>query len=244
MKKHLGVLGLTAILATPVMAADMRMPVKAPAAPAATVFSWTGCYIGAQGGWGFGKSKGTLTNVAGLFPTPYDLDITGGIAGGHLGCQLQSGGWVIGLEGDGEWSDLSDSGIFSLTPFSGRFDIGTKVKAMGSVRGRFGWAADRWLFYVTAGWAIASVETHYAVVGLPPFHTEDTTRNGWTVGGGIQWAFAPSWSARAEYRYTDLGKKRFVEPTVNSADAGNEIAFSAVRIGVSYHFGGPVAERY
>lgn len=239
----LAAIAVGALLSGPAFAADLRAPVKAPPPAPLAVFSWTGCYIGAQGGWGFGSSKGNPTNAAGANPLPFNIDIDGGIAGGHVGCQWQSGAWVIGLEGDGEWSDLK--GSQSNTQFLLLFRDTTQVQGMGSVRGRLGWAADRWLFYVTGGWAIAGVETTYEQVGFPPFHTEDRTRNGWTVGGGIQWAFAPNWSARAEYRYTDLGKKSFVDPVGDVADT-NKVTFSAVRVGVSYHFGAaaPISARY
>jgi outer membrane immunogenic protein len=232
------------LIVGPAVAADMARPVmKAPVmAPA---YSWTGCYIGAQGGWGFGTSKGVLRDSSGTQPVNYSLDTDGGIAGGHIGCQWQSGMWVWGLEGDGEWSDLKETGRFGPPTFAaGTYTIDTEVRGMGSIRGRLGWAlGDRWLVYGTGGWAVAGVRTNYALTGSAPFHTEDRTRSGWTAGGGVEWSFAPAWTARAEYRFTDLGSKSFVDTASNSAD-NNKISFHAVRFGLSYHFGGPVVARY
>lgn len=237
MKLVIAATAFAALVSSTAVAADLSRPVmKAPLAP---VTSWTGCYIGAQGGWGFGTSKGTLTNAAGLVPSVYDLDIDGGVAGGHIGCQWQSGIWVWGIEGDGEWSDIKESGLFGPPgSAAGTYTIGTEFGGMGSIRGRLGWAVSgQWLIYGTGGWAVAGVKTTYAITGSAPFHTEDETRSGWTAGGGIEWAFAPAWSARAEYRFTDLGSKSFVDTGTNSAD-NNKITFHAVRFGLSYHFGG------
>ena len=107
---------------------------------------------------------------------------------------------------------------------------------MGSVRSRLGWAFDRWLVYATGGWAIADIRTDYGFPGATPFHREERTRtNGWTVGGGIEYAFLNNWSFRAEYRFTDFGKRRFVDTFSNSADE-NKIQFHAVRGYLSYRF--------
>lgn len=90
MKKVLSAAALSVLLATPVMAADMRMPVKAPPAPVIAAFSWTGFYLGAHGGYGWGDSAtreydfGPVPNSPG-FLVNQTYDMKGAMAGGVLG---------------------------------------------------------------------------------------------------------------------------------------------------------------
>ena len=118
-------------------AADL--PVKAPrAAPmVAPAFSWTGCYIGAQVGYGWAKTDHSFDNGA-----PSDTSNPHGIlGGGHLGCNYQIATWVVGVEGDFEAADVKDGDFVNLT--GGTSAGSSKMKWDGSVRGRFGFAFDR-----------------------------------------------------------------------------------------------------
>jgi len=107
-------------------AADMAARyTKAPVAVAA-VYDWTGFYLGADIGYGWGRSNGTLTNVAGAFPVPYSLDPSGVIGGGFIGYNWQISNVVLGIEADWQAADLNQSGNFLLGGVP-TYTIGTSV---------------------------------------------------------------------------------------------------------------------
>lgn len=189
--KHsvLASLGFLAIAATagPVMAADLpvRPTVKAPVyVPQA--YNWSGFYLGINGGYGFGTSSWTDTN---------SFKLNGGLVGGTAGYNWQVGQAVFGLEGDGDWS-----GIKGSTTTGCPAGCETRNDWLATFRGRLGYAADRFLPYVTGGLAVGDIKAT-----TPGFPGIDTTRTGWTVGGGVEFAIAGPWTAKVEYLYVDLG---------------------------------------
>jgi outer membrane immunogenic protein len=113
-------------------AADLaaRPYTKAPAA--AAVYGWTGFYLGANAGYGWGRSN----ELAALFGTQANFDISGGLAGGQVGYNWQAGGFVFGLEADGDWADIGGS-VRCPNP---AFSCTAKVQDLASFRGRAGWA--------------------------------------------------------------------------------------------------------
>jgi outer membrane immunogenic protein len=224
-----------------VKAADLSRPPPVPAPaykapPMVPAFSWTGFYIGGDGGYGSGTSEGTDSNFTGGFPEAYSFNVTGPIAGGFVGGNYQWGALVLGAEADWQWANLT--GSQTNTPLNS-LDIATTVKSYGSARGRLGYALDHWLLYGTAGWAWGTWDTSYAPHGLPPFFTNSgTSHGGWTAGAGFEYAFTSFLTCRVEYRYTDLGTISFADLASNSAEAGNRVKFSDVRAGVAFKFGG------
>jgi outer membrane immunogenic protein len=194
MKKLAIAIAAVALIGTPAFAADMavKMPVKAPPPAPTPVFSWTGCYIGAQGGYASGNTGYDLD----IPPTPgsgFDFHLGGGVAGGHVGCNYQVNYFVIGIEGDGEWIGLkgNDGGQGgTIDQISGNWQT--------SVRGRLGVAFDRILVYGTGGGAWMNVT--YARPNFDSL-TIDNTLSGWTAGAGIEYAFWNNLTARVEYRY-------------------------------------------
>jgi outer membrane immunogenic protein len=223
------------------MAADMR-PAPAPVytkAPAmAPAFSWTGVYIGGDGGYGFGTSSGTLANSIGAFPVPYSFNVNGPIAGGFVGGNYQMGLFLVGAEADWQWANLTgNSG--SVAGVGGPFTMSSKVKSYGSARGRVGYAIDHWLFFGTAGWAWGTWQTSYGFTGAPAFFTNNATSNkGWTAGAGIEYAFTNNLLGRVEYRYTNLGSVTFADIPSNSSDLGNKMVINDIRAGLAFKFGG------
>jgi outer membrane immunogenic protein len=245
MKKIVLAAAALAIGTVSASAADLaaRPYTKAPA-PIAAVYSWTGFYIGADVGYGWGRSTGTLANAVGLSPVPYSLDPSGVIGGGFVGFNYQISNIVLGVEADWQASDLNESGnfLFGGVP---TYTIRTSVNDYGSVRGRLGLAFDRWMVFGTAGYAWGSWDTSYALIGAPPAVTASvSSHDGWTAGAGIEYAFADNWLGRVEYRYTDLGRASFVSPLTNSSELGNRVTINDVRVGIAYKFGGPVGGRY
>ncbi len=212
--------GLAALAAVSTMtaanAADLArrhtMPTKAPlyAAP----YNWTGFYVGINGGGGFGGSSS--------FSAPFassSFDTSGGLAGGTIGYNWQTGPLVFGLEGDGDWSGIKGSSTCAGISCSLRNDW------LATARGRVGYAFDRFLPYITGGGAFGNVKANISGVG-----STDETRAGWTLGGGLEFAIAGPWTAKVEYLYADLGN--------SSSIAGSNADFKTniVRGGINYRF--------
>jgi outer membrane immunogenic protein len=191
------------------LAADLPAPVQ-PAAPIAYVppFSWTGFYIGGELGWI--RTDPEYTTGAVLLGTPFVVSATTGKDGlsyGILaGYNYQIGNVVLGIEGDLQgWT----VGKIRYTSITGDF-LTAHSKWGGSVRGRLGYAADRLLLYVSGGAAFISSETSIPTTGIS--FGGDDTRVGWTVGAGIDYAFANNWFTGLEYRYSQYQTKSFVYP--------------------------------
>ena len=197
-------------------AADLpaRMPAKAPAYVAPMTYNWTGFYLGLNGGYGFGRSEFNGTLPSGSF------DTSGGLFGATVGYNWQTGPVVLGLEGDIDWSGIKGSGS------CGGFSCDVRNDYLATIRGRLGYAMDRWMPYVTGGAAIGNVKTSVAGFG-----DTNNTRGGWTVGGGIEASIAGPWTAKVEYLYVDLGD-------ADTAVAGTSASFKTniVRAGLNYKF--------
>jgi outer membrane immunogenic protein len=229
----------------PALSADM--PTKAPVykAPVAALWEWTGCYVGVEGGgnWGRTRNYDTSPGFIGLTVTnPYDL--SGGLAGGTVGCNYQIGKWVIGAEGDVSWTNKN--GIANeIPPFNTTATIAVKERWIATARGRLGYklgAQDQFLLYVTGGAAFADVTATTCVPGL--FCTPaSNTMSGWTVGGGGEWAIWPptpsahNWlSLKVEYLYVDLGSKNFLFDPTLTTNKNISVIDHLVRVGVNLHF--------
>jgi outer membrane immunogenic protein len=120
---------------------------------------------------------------------------------------------VVGLEGDADWANIKGSGVFAET----------KNDFLATIRGRVGYSFDRFMPYVTGGLAVGNVKASDA------FFSKDETNAGWTVGAGVEFAFAPQWTAKVEYLYVDLGD-------VDLAGLKTDFYTNVVRGGVNYRF--------
>jgi outer membrane immunogenic protein len=220
-------------------AADM--PVKAPIikAPVETPFNWTGCYVGGDVGivWARDRDNEVTigTGVASPF-SPADSAKPNGVKlGGYLGCNWQfASRFVAGIEGDGEWTSARGTANF-VTPAPSDF-YETKIRAEGSIRGRIGYAFDRALFYVTGGVAFANINEHDQVGTTAAFVDHSTTRSGWTVGGGLDYAFNAHWIGRAEYRYADFGTFSYNPILFPAFTENHKTTENVVRVGIAYKF--------
>src|SRR5450756_1611916 len=210
-----------------------------PALPAST--SWTGTYGGISGGYGWGSSSQTDPGIPSI-PTNSEGDghfpVSGGLFGGTLGRNLQNGRWVYGVESDLSWADIAGQspvcGQTTPTPHP----CGTKLEALGTFRGRAGYAAGAnadWLLYATGGLAVGDVRGWDSLTPA----SGSVWRAGWTAGVGVEKAFAPNWTAKLEYLHVDLGNGQIfnIAPGVPES-----VSFRAdiVRLGVNYAFGNPV----
>jgi len=213
------------------LAADLPPPV-APRAPAtyvpttAPVYNWSGIYIGANGGYTFGTSS--WSNPAIGIATG-NFNTNGYLAGGTIGANYQWGDAVLGVEGDWDWSNLNGtSNIGGCGP-----GCETKADWLSTVRGRAGWALDRVLLYGTGGAAFAPIQAGFSG---GPF--QSTTQVGWTAGAGLEFAFAPNWTAKAEYLYADLGSFTCTTNCVGGGAAPLTVKFTdnIVRAGINFKF--------
>jgi outer membrane immunogenic protein len=208
---------LAAATAAPATAADLPVPFKAAPSYAAP-FNWSGFYVGINGGYGWGRSNWTDPVAA---VTTGDFNLTGAMAGGTVGYNLQMGQFVLGFEGDvdASWMKGTDSTACCET----------KNDWFATARGRFGLAMDRFMPFLTAGAAFGDLKMTSAL------GSETATKIGWTAGGGVEYAFAGAWSAKLEYLYADLGKASCSIATCGTA---SDVNFKAniVRAGVDYHF--------
>jgi outer membrane immunogenic protein len=218
---------------SPAFAADMA--VKAPPAPVAPAWSWTGFYVGGDIGYGWGRSTGVLNDgVFNTAPVPYSADPRGVIGGGFAGYNYQIGQLVVGVEADWQDASLSGSGDGTFTGIT--YQMNTRVSSYGSVRGRLGFAQDRWLVFAAGGWASGEAQTSYSTAGFAPFYTNKFDGSGATAGAGVEYAVTNNWLARIEYRYTDLGTHAFEYAPCGCGENGNRITINDLRLGLAYKF--------
>ncbi len=216
----------------PVVAADLPQAPPASTARAgfrrqAPVYNWSGIYVGINGGYGFGSSDWTNTGTA---LDSGNFNLSGGVAGGTLGFNYQINQFVVGAEGDFDWAGITGStskGICSA------FACTTKNTWLGTVRGRAGFAADRVLFYGTAGGAFGEIQQSGA--GLTG---DNFNRFGWTAGAGLEGALTDNLTARIEYLYVDLGSGSCSLVCFPGASTNVSFKTSLVRAGLDFKFGG------
>jgi outer membrane immunogenic protein len=250
MKKFLlGTVGLVALglAAGPASAADLAArPVYTKAPPMiAAAYDWSGFYIGANGGWGSSHNSWDATTAAGTFIAGEGShNSTGGTVGGQAGYRWQASQFVFGLEAQGNWADFSGSNISTLTGGQNR----SRLDAFGLFTGQVGYAWNNALLYVKGGAAVT--DSHFDILtpgGTFLAGTGDQTRWGGTVGVGVEYAFAPNWSAGVEYDHLFIGNQNLAFTT----PAGAAFGFDNIRQDVdlvtarlNYRWGGPVISKY
>ncbi len=196
MKRTLTISAIIALAAATqsALAADIprrEMPVKAPVYAPAPPFSWTGFYVGINGGGAWGRSDFDFAGAR-----TGGFDVSGGLVGGTIGYNYQTGPFVLGIEGDINWTSIRGS-----TPcLVGAFSCETKNDWLGTARGRIGYAFDRFMPYVTGGLAVGNIKAD-----IPGLGSGSDTKAGWTVGGGLEYALYGNWTVKAEYLRVDLG---------------------------------------
>jgi outer membrane immunogenic protein len=195
--------------------------------------SWNGFYFGGTGGYGWGTS-----NQTGLIPptpaTPFippddaKINTRGGLIGGGLGWNAQYGAWVLGIEGDYSYAAIKgQSDNCGTLPNS----CGSRLESLGTVRGRLGAVFGDWLLYGTGGWAFGEVSGFSSAKS-----SGDAMYSGWTVGAGIETHFAPQWSVKLEYLYSDLGDRDLYQANVPGFPENVAIKVNTIRLGINYSF--------
>jgi outer membrane immunogenic protein len=228
-------------------AADMPYPAEAaPAMVAEEAFSWNGFYAGIHGGYAWGESALTDFEDQGFAFDAPTYDIEGGLVGLTLGFNRQVNNFVFGIEAEGTWADIDGSGNIG-TEVEGETitscllnndDCTSEYKALGTVTGRAGVAFDRALVFVKGGAAFGLAEYTAGSEADGITDTFEDTRLGWTVGAGLEFAFASNVSAKIEYNYI-----RFEDEIEFSFEGGEfgavgdaEDELHIVKAGINYHF--------
>ncbi len=234
-----------ALLGTAAMAADLPVRTGPPTyVPQPPAFTWTGFYLGVQAGaaWDRISNNGNYNGYGYLAPVTASALLyarntganttSGFIGGGHVGGYYQMGSVVVGLEGDLEGTSVGAGSLRS------------------SVRGTLGYAVDRVLFYATGGAAFGA-RPGVSYNGQWNYNwggAGSSSRTGWTVGGGIKYAFHENWSAGIEYRYSDFGTNNNSGTWGFNPGGNARLTENAVRATLSYHFfsapAAPIVSRY
>jgi outer membrane immunogenic protein len=220
------------------LAADLPEPAPPPQAPVAynpnvvPVYNWGGIYYGINGGYAVGTSNWNDPNNPFGVTSTGNFSVSGFAVGPTVGANFQSDAFVFGVEGDFDYMGVKGT---STSTFCTANPCETKQTWLGTARLRVGYAADRVLFYGTAGGAFGNIEA--GVNG----GFQSSSKAGWTAGAGIEAALSDNWTARIEYLYVDLQNG-----TCNTANCGFDTAGvandsvklteSLIRLGVDYKF--------
>ncbi len=201
----------------------------------ATVYDWSGFYIGINGGGGSSHATWDFVGVG----REGSHDATGGTVGGQIGYRWQSGQWVFGVEGQGNWADFSGDNTSALFATRNR----TKIDAFGLITGQVGYAWNNVLVYVKGGAAVVSNKYEISSTAGALLSSSSDSRWGGTVGAGLEYGFAPNWSVGVEYNHIFLSDK----DVTFAGFAGSERIRQDVDMGLvrlNYKFGGPMIGRY
>jgi outer membrane immunogenic protein len=246
MKKFLGLFGV-AFVVSPALGADLG--VHQP--PLWSLPTWSGCYVGVNLGGVAGRDRDNWTGIKDVnidtgtqLPAAADASLSGSgvIGGGQFGCIAQTGAWVWGAEGDIQYTGLAESrtATAALTLGPGQISESFSSHWLSTIRGRVGYATGPALFYGTGGVAFAGVNMADQVCFKATAcnaASSNSTPVGFAVGGGIEWAFAPNWSVRAEYLWVDLGTIDFDSSnTALSITHNHHVTENIGRLGLNVRF--------
>lgn len=275
-KSTIGIAALAALIGTPALAADMAL--KAPPSAPLPMANWAGCYGGLNAGALVGADHYDLSMAGAfllpnnIFSDPansgqlnhsYSTNPVGFSGGGQIGCNQQSGTWVYGLEADIDGATRLDTnasyGPLASLPVPAHTEtITTELGWYTTLRARLGYTiTPAWLLYATGGLAVGGIQSTtnvqfgtggFFLSGYGFMASQTTTRAGWTVGAGTEWALGNRWSIKAEYLFLDFGSFTYLSPCSAGPCVGFVPAFdwqthvradeSVFRLGVNYRFGG------
>lgn len=241
MKRASLIIASALMFAAPVaQAADMAL--KAPP-PAPAVDPWAGWYLGVNIGGSWGRAADTTTYGAPpvLFAaTSSHLD--GVIGGGQVGYNWQfAPAWVAGVEADFDGADIEGKATTTANTFTG--SVGSKLDWFGTVRGRVGYlVTPTALLYATGGWAYGHTTSsaNATALGLSALASTGTDQNGWTVGGGLEYALNPWLSVKTEYLYLDLGTNTVASGALAAVpfSLSEKTTVHTVKLGINLKLGG------
>jgi outer membrane immunogenic protein len=239
-KLLLATVALAALGATaPALGADIgaRPYYNTPPAYAAPLYNWTGFYIGGHLGGVF-SSNNTFN---GLVLSDSSARLLGGV---QVGADWQfAPNWVVGAEGQYSWLGSNN---FNAT-FPNGMVFNNDQRAIASITARVGYTWGPGLAYIKGGYAYSDNSDTLTFAGVPVGFALDTShRDGYAIGAGVEYMFAPNWSAKAEYQYYNFGDTRFVAPAVLIPFGTFHNDEHTLKLGVNYrfNFAAPVVGRY
>jgi outer membrane immunogenic protein len=245
-------------------AADMAAPYQAPPVP---VWSWSGFYLGINAGYSAATEEfsQTLTVSPGLAvltsPSPTKIAPGGGVFGGQVGFNWQTGSLVWGVEADwqgaqqtktvcgGQCGNLVIPGFFIVNAFGGANSVYQKIKWFSTARAHLGWADGGALIYITGGGAWMGIDSTESIsFGLTPgaivinsAASFSDTKGGYSAGVGIEMRLWANWTAKVEYLHLDVSGLTHSFPlTLPGASLNtttNHIRDDIVRAGLNWKFG-------
>jgi len=213
---HLAAAAISALCCGATSAADLPQAQAYKAPVAATVYNWTGMYVGVNGGYGWGDQDPLV-----LFGNRFDrssMSMSGGMIGGTIGAQIQQGYVVLGVEGDLDWANIKGNYVTTPTILGANIgpgitlNVNSNISAYGTARLRAGAAINNLLLYVTGGVALAKSTANgtsiagvaCGTLGVFPNCSASEWRPGVVAGLGFEYGFTPNWSVKGEYLYTKM----------------------------------------
>jgi outer membrane immunogenic protein len=252
-----------ALIGTPALAADMAVPAPAyyPKSLPPAIYDWTGIYVGGHIGGGMLVDSVSQNGASPAGPNLVgsgNLRPAGVIGGAQVGANYEFVPWVVGIEGS--WTDSGIQGntliacssacIFNAVPITQeRFT--SQAQWFAALTGRFGYAANDWLFYAKAGgaWMSARYTEDLLAAAVPPATPAGATaatqvitdnRTGFTVGVGIEFGLVENISAKIEYDFYDFGSKNYNFNAITPVSVNSNL--HTIIVGLNYKFnwsGGP-----
>jgi outer membrane immunogenic protein len=225
-------------MASTAYAADLIVDEAPAAVVSAAGYDWTGLYVGVFAGAASGTVDytGEYDDAPGVL-TEGDIDVDGWFGGVAAGANFQTGSFVLGVEGDIAWSDISGSADIPASTSDASLD----VDYIGTIRARAGVAFDSVLLYATGGFAYAGGSIGITEIDGVIDASEDATFTGWTVGLGAELAITDNLSVKGEYLYTALSSDDVVFST-DDYDIGGDLHVDGdlnahtFKIGLNYSF--------
>jgi outer membrane immunogenic protein len=243
----LGAIALIALGAVaPAVAADLPPAPAYSKAPSMVplAYDWSGVYVGFNGGWG--TANRCFDQTAPAVGPEGCHTASGGFAGAQAGYRWQTpSSWVWGFEAQGDWASLRGSNISLITPA----DINrSRIDAFGLFTGQVGYAWNTALVYFKAGGAVIADRNDLITAGAVFANAAGDNRWGGTVGGGIEFSFAPNWSAAFEYNHLFIAANNTTfTNTIGGANFSSDRIHGdadLVSVHVNYRWGGPVVAKY
>ena len=235
------------------LAADLRAPVYKAPPPPVVVSTWSGCYVGASGG--YIKPRDTsipisgdpallLSQTLGNVPTSISPDNDGYLVGGQIGCNYEVNRVVWGFETDLSYVDAPRNFSVIQGPAVVTTTFNQDLEYLGTVRGRIGYAFDSVLVYATGGLAYGKVNASARISDAAGTSvlagSQSKMQVGYTVGGGLEYALNRNWSIKGEYLFYDLGDQTLTTNAIvgpaETAFFNHEASGHIVRAGLNYRF--------
>jgi opacity protein-like surface antigen len=206
--------------------------VKAPPSP---LYNWNGFYIGANFGGVFTKERASVGSDFLGAPSIFSSNASGVLGGLQFGYNLQLvPQWLIGIEGELGWTSAQGTANAFGPPATAT--LTSNHNWYDTIDGRLGYVMGPVLIYARGGAAWMNADYALTAAGaITGLSSVKATRDGWTIGGGLEAFIMPNWSAKLEYDYLDFGNYSYSFPPVTGTAFGFKTEVHEVKVGMNYH---------